>query len=145
MNKKNKGFTLVEVIIVIAILGILASISTVAVFKIRDNQEIVNKENIISSILTGAKVYNVEHMGTNEISVQDLIKGDYVDFDTTKYSDLVNLIVEKESCKTLSNNALKSYYFIEIYDTKSKKTTTYNDCGCEEQVSGKKANTICTN
>ena len=130
MNKRSKGFTLVEVICVIAILGILASISTVAVFKIRAKQEVKNRENVISSILTGAKVYNAEHMGATSISVQDLINGDYVDFDTTKYSDLVSKTVIKEIC----TNTLKSKYIID----------TYNDCGCEDQESDVKADTICS-
>lgn len=119
--KKNKGFTLVELLAVIIILGILVTFSTVAISKIKKKQDQKNYENVISSILTGAKAYNAEERIDGSISVLDLIKSGYVDFDRNEYSDLVTKTVEKEVC---DDNDLKVRYVLD----------SYNDCGCEEQV-----------
>lgn len=143
--KKNKGFTLIELLAVIVILGILLSISTIAVNSIRKKQEVQNKENVISSILTGAKEYNAKekialdkkdesNSSYGTIDVDVLIKGNYVDFDTNKYTDLYNNVVTKKQC---DDNKLKIQYSI-IIDGK-----TYNDCGCESQNSNHLSNEIC--
>lgn len=103
--KKSKGFTLIELLAVIVILGILLAISVVAVNNIRKKQEKENVQNIISSILTGAKKYVSEHpevifnlnvnTATEEseqlvkISIEELLDKNYVDFDRDKYKDLI--------------------------------------------------------
>lgn len=61
MMKNKKGFTLIELLAVIVILGILLSISITAVNKIRRKQNIENKLNIVSNIMTGAKSYIADH------------------------------------------------------------------------------------
>ncbi len=133
MNK-NKGFTLIELLAVVVILGVLLSLSVVAVNKIRKTQEEKNKENIISSILTGAKRYATTNgINNNEIAVSDLLENDYVDFDQNKYIDLKGKNVMIASC----DNNLKRKFTIEVGNT------TYNDCGCEEQESSSSSE-ICT-
>ncbi len=129
--KNKKGFTLIELLAVIVILGILLSISIVAVNKIRKNQEEENRKNVIKSILTGAKEYTSEHRNVlnrlpNEISVSVLKNGDgengsYIDFDEVKYSDLLDTKVSISTCGDKSGLKLK--YSIGNYD----------DCGCETQ------------
>ena len=61
MMKNKKGFTLIELLAVIVILGILLSISITAVNKIRRKQNVENKLNIVSNIMTGAKSYIADH------------------------------------------------------------------------------------
>lgn len=131
--KSKKGFTLIELLAVIVILGILISISTVAVNSLRKKQDEENKKNVISSILTGAKQYNADEripVGSS-VSVSELVSGNYVDFDQNKYPELVNSFVTKEQCCTNFDdsdcNPLKIKYSITV-DEK-----TYNDCGCETQ------------
>lgn len=131
--KKNKGFTLIELLAVIVILGILISITTISVNSLRKKQEEKNKENIISSILTGAKEYNAKNKIDDNVRVSVLKIGNYVDFDENKYSDLYNGVVIKEKC----NNPLKTKYSIKV------DNYSYNDCGCEEQGSQNQSSEIC--
>ena len=133
MKIKN-GFTLIELLAVIVILGILISISTVAVNSLRKKQDEENKKNVISSILTGAKQYNADEripVGSS-VSVSELVSGNYVDFDQNKYPELLqdsdgDVIVTKTQC---GDDSLKIKYSINV-DEK-----TYNDCGCETQGDG---------
>ncbi len=133
--KKSKGFTLIELLAVIVILGILLAISVVAVNNIRKKQEKENVQNIISSILTGAKKYVTENPNSsNGIQVSELLNGNYVDFDQAEYQDLAGLIVRYSGC----DNNLKRKFEITV------DGTTYNDCGCEEQVGGSASSELCT-
>lgn len=148
MKKRSHGFTLIELLAVIAILGILISITTVAVNTLRKKQEVKNKENVISSILTGAKEYNAKekisfdqkddnNKSYGTVNVKDLIDGNYVDFDANKYSDLYSLDVKKYQCK----NPFKIEYSIEVNEDGTN--VTYNDCGCEEQIGEAKSSELC--
>lgn len=134
---KNKGFTLIELLAVIVILGILLSITTISVNSLRKKQDEKNLQNVISSILTGAKEYNAKNriQVGGLVSVKNLKSGDYVDFDEDKYSNLLEKNVTKNQCE---ENPLKVKYSIEV------DGTTYNDCGCEEQKDGTTSNEICT-
>ena len=133
---KNKGFTLIELLAVIVILGILLSITTVSVNSLRKKQDEKNLQNVISSILTGAKEYNAKNriQVGGLVSVENLKSGDYVDFDEDKYSNLLKENVTKNQCE----NPLKVKYSIEV------DGTTYNDCGCEKQEDGAESSEICT-
>lgn len=135
MMKNKKGFTLIELLAVIVILGILLSISITAVNKIRRKQNVENKENVISGILTGAKSYVSDNTSildnfkksTNSISIKvSTFKDKYVDFDENKY-DFNNLSVNITRC---NNNDSKLEYSIKVEET------TYNDCGCDAQTFG---------
>ena len=136
---KNKGFTLIELLAVIVILGILLSITTVSVNSLKKKQDEKNLQNVISSILTGAKEYNAKNriQVNGSVSVKNLKSGDYVDFDEDKYSNLLkeDVKVTKNQCE---NNRLKVKYSIKV------DGTTYNDCGCDEQIDGKESKEICT-
>lgn len=134
---KNKGFTLIELLAVIVILGILLSITTISVNSLKKKQDEKNLQNVISSILTGAKEYNAKNriQVGGSVNVEELKSGDYVDFDEDKYSNLLEKKVTKNQCE---KNRLKVKYSIEV------DGTTYNDCGCEKQIDGKESKEICT-
>ena len=139
VKMKNKGFTLIELLAVIVILGILISITTVSVNSIKKKQDEKNLQNVISSILTGAKEYNAKNriQVGGSVNVEELKSGDYVDFDEDKYFNLLkeDVKVTKNQCE---KNRLKVKYSIEV------DGTTYNDCGCEKQIDGKESKEICT-
>ena len=135
---KNKGFTLIELLAVIVILGILLSITTISVNSLKKKQDEKNLQNVISSILTGAKEYNAKNriQVGGSVDVEELKSGDYVDFDEDKYFNLL-----KEDVKVTKNqcdNKLKVKYSIKV------DGTTYNDCGCDEQKDGAASKEICT-
>lgn len=134
---KNKGFTLIELLAVIVILGILLSITTISVNSLKKKQDEKNLQNVISSILTGAKEYNAKNriQVGGSVNVEELKSGDYVDFDEDKYSNLLEKKVTKNQCE---KNRLKVKYSIEV------DGTTYNDCGCEKQEDGAESSEICT-
>lgn len=140
--KKCKGFTLIELLAVVVILGIILSISTIAVNKISKNQKVQNGKNMISNIFTSAKAYVADNPNVLDsldddtpiltVGVSDLD----VDFNIKKYEDLLEKSVEISKCGNENNEKLK-------YSMKYKDTT-YNDCGCELQNSKKNPTDICT-
>lgn len=132
--KKQRGFTLVELLAVIVILGIIISLSTVAIAGIKEKQDKKNYENVISSILTGAKAYNVDNKISigSSISVETLLEKGYVDFDQKKYEKLINEIVTKNICD--DNDLKEEYIFSEEFTRDDESKYNYTDCGCEAQT-----------
>lgn len=122
--KKSKGFTLVELLAVIAILGILLSVSTVAVFNIRNAQDKKNRQNLIINILTKAKEYVADHPEVlEESSPEVLVSKLNVNFNKKQSDIYSNLIVVITKC-----DGYKFKYSIAV------GSDTYNDCGCESQT-----------
>lgn len=132
--KKNKGFTLIELLAVIVILGILLSISIVAVNNIRKKQDEKNYYNVLSSIFTGAKNYCSDHDCNTSVEVSKLLENEYVDFDTTRYNDLYSKNVTIVSCG--DDQGLKCQYRIDFDNKDNYNKSSYNDCGCAEQEAG---------
>lgn len=137
--KGKKGFTLIELLAVIVILGVLLSISVVAVNNLRKTQEEENKQNAIVGILTGAKKYAADKGVLNNslpinIEVDKLVKENYVDFDNNKDDFTGNVTIT--SCGDKSG--LKLLYYYEY------NGVIYNDCGCDTQVMEEDAAKLCS-
>lgn len=158
--KKNKGFTLIEVLAVLVILSLLITFSVVSVNKIKKKQEVANRINVIRSILTAARAYEADYPETNEkgsesnfnVYVSTLLEKGYVDFDQDKYSDLINYksagIPYKVFIKTNMNNDKREFVFntyIKILNKNGTKVSIQpTDCGLEtEQDSNAKGKKIC--
>ena len=141
MISKKNGFTLVELLAVIVIVGLLFSFSTIAITRIKKNQDVENAKNVISGILTAAKRYESDNQykdvdDTNVIPINTLISEGYTEYDKDKYSDLKDINVEVEKCVN-NNNKLK--YIIKDLGPKysgSNGSVNYSDCGCHEQSIG---------
>lgn len=166
--KKNKGFTLIELLAVIAILAVLLSISVVAVNKIMKKQNVENKLNVISSIMTGAKNYIADHpefwdssnVGDYEtgspnpsnlgngrwLKMSDIVE--YADFDKDKYPELYYENNQKTSeRKAFVRNCSNNLKYEVIYSYKEAGAEDYSyvltDCGCQEQASSDNSFKFC--
>lgn len=169
--KRSKGFTLIELMAVIVILGVLLSLTSVSVNKIRKKQDLENHLNVVSSIMSGAKGYIADHpefwdsteTADNEtgstnpysrrlgngrwIKLSDILP--YADFDIQKYPDLYYSDKTGENPKPRS--AFAKYcesnpnkYSIILYLYKGDNETYYlGDCGCEEQMESKNSLKFC--
>ena len=79
MNKnQDKGFTLVELLIVIVILGILATVTVFAVRGITDTGRQNACDTEYKTVQTAAEAYYAQNPGTVAPSVQALFDGNYL-------------------------------------------------------------------
>ena len=157
--KNKKGFSLVELLAVIVVLGIILSITTVSILNLKEKQDEENIKNTISSILTAAKEYNVEHRfgvgHSNGVEVSTLKNNGYVDFDEESkykgnkiYKDLLmkddTYKVYKETCANPGAEMKIKYVFSKSIET-SEGTKRYNDCGCmlNDEQNGSKSEKLC--
>lgn len=158
--KNKKGFTLVELLAVIVVLGIILSITTVSILNLKEKQDEENIKNTISSILTAAKEYNVSEnrfgVGySNGVEVSTLKNNGYVDFDEESkykgnkiYKDLLmkddTYKVYKDTCTNPGAEMKIKYVFSESIET-SEGTKRYNDCGCmlNDEQNGSKSEKLC--
>ena len=130
--RKKYGFTLVELLAVIVILGILISLSIVAIGNLNKTQKIENKRNTIISILSGARQYFAEKPNSPSVDVRTLKREGFVDFDENKTDYIsVNTIIkyndQETSDKRCSKDIKRALYIITV------DGRIYNDCGCSIQ------------
>ena len=128
MNKK--GFTLVEALAVIVILSLLVTLTSVSIINIKKKQDKKNDENVISSILTGARQYYADNKKVP--SVTELKNGDYVNFNKSKLKIQIEDNISIESCAEKM-----------MFKLKTKDGTIYTDCGCDVTQNGNETKNIC--
>lgn len=77
-NTPTKGFTLVEIMIVVVIIGLLAAMAIPAFQKVRETSQTKTIHNNLRLLASGADQYFLEH-GVVEVEVDALIgPGNYV-------------------------------------------------------------------
>lgn len=169
--KKNKGFTLIEVLAVLVILSLLITFSVVSVNKIKKKQEVTNRINVIRSILTAARAYEADYPEKNtwnftyceslpaencknifRVRVSNLIEKGYVSFDTKKYSDLLKIndgsdmtIIydEKDGKREFYFAGTETGYNIKLNPKKNERYII-SDCGFEtNQDTTEKGKALC--
>lgn len=144
--KKNKGFTLIEVLAVLVILSLLITFSVVSVNKIKKKQEVANKINVIRSILTAARAYEADNPNYNPtiertVPVNTLLDKGYVDFDQDKYNEYTNLSVTWWNELGTQKQEFQTNKKIYINDSTKLKVS---DCGLEtSQDTNDKGKLIC--
>src|SRR5579859_5630271 len=72
MNARNKGFTLVEIMIVVVIIGLLASMAIPAFQKVRTNSQDKAVLNNARQLSAAADQYFLEN-GVSSVTISDLI------------------------------------------------------------------------
>jgi type IV pilus assembly protein PilA len=72
MNTKNKGFTLVEIMIVVVIIGLLASMAIPAFQKVRTNSQDKAILNNARQLSAASDQYYLEN-GVSTVTISDLI------------------------------------------------------------------------
>jgi type IV pilus assembly protein PilA len=68
LNRSRKGFTLVEIMIVVVIIGLLAAMAVPAFQKVRRNSIRSSMDNDARQLASGAQQYYMEH-GTTEVGL----------------------------------------------------------------------------
>lgn len=140
--KKNKGFTLIEVLAVLVILSLLITFSVVSVNKIKKKQEVANRINVIRSILTAARAYEADYPNENEVEIQTLLDENYVDFDQDKYAEFTTTTVKWDSYD--SDKQKREFYVALKLLKKDSNTTSVSDCGLEtDQTTSENGKKLC--
>ena len=98
---RKKGFTLTELLAVIAILSLIAGLATVTILNVRDSVLNQSYENIVQLLETEAANY-AENTGVMTVTVEDLITEGYVlpDDETDIYNPVNN---ESLNCHLISS------------------------------------------
>lgn len=84
-NRKRKGFTLIEMVIVITIIGILSSIAVGKYSKVQENAKL-NADYATASNLATAAMLSIND-GNDNIDVDSLASGGYIEYVPTPKSD----------------------------------------------------------
>ena len=127
-NKNNKGFTLVELLVVIAIIGILAVVAVPALFKNIEKAKIAELEADISAIKSAALSYYSDTSGNlPDIGGIKLIKEDgKIKLDTKSISN-GNIEAVESFMKEVEGVSMPfgDLYWIEITGGTTSETSCY--------------------
>ena len=99
--KNNKGFSLVELLAVIAILGILFGIGIQAYSRYREKSKIEAYDTMAKSASQAAEEYKMEHPAVTEINFDTLFNGGYL-------SSITNPGDNSSSCVGTVNISVKT-------------------------------------
>jgi prepilin-type N-terminal cleavage/methylation domain-containing protein len=82
---RDRGFTLVELLIVIVILGVLSSVAVFAVRGISSRGEAAACQADVKTLETAIEVWRVRHPGTDTVSEDDLVQAGNLRSPSTRY------------------------------------------------------------
>lgn len=103
---KNKGFTLIELMIVITIVALLGTIITPRFLKVGDLSKVANVQGNLSTLRTSIEMYNVKTSSyPNLVGREDRL--DRVAGDGVKFSDIYGGSSVKETISWTDGNSIK--------------------------------------
>ena len=123
MFKKQKGFTLVELLAVIAILGLIITVASTAVINILDStNEKINEQNR-KTVIDGALTYALRELNT-EVCSEGFTPKSINDKDPHNKNCLTKITIEELKDKAYISNDTKHCNkdaFLLIYNSYSRK------------------------
>ena len=127
MNKKSRGFTLVEMLAVIAIISVITLVATITYNKVRKN--VINKQfDNLEALIETAGIKYAAKTGIRGFFVEELIKEGYLEPD-----DDDNQIYDPRNHESLNCHIVKVKIDENDKYTASLSTTEYrNDNGCDK-------------
>ncbi len=131
MKKKKKGFTLVEIIVTIALLGLIGSIIAVNVVGLSKKQEDKEIERVRSTLQAAAEGY-AENKGIEEGCVKDtvLIEGGWLKGNTLPQDKHYSVKIKKDGAeKKYTVHEGENCQGEQIRETQKKYTITYIEEG----------------
>ncbi|MEG2457692.1 MAG: type II secretion system protein [Bacilli bacterium] len=102
--KRRNGFTLVELLVVIAVIGLIAGISIPSVLKIKDSINEKALESRKNEILTASELYAQDYVEETgyiadiNITVDNLIVNEYIKADKDVSAEVCDVIKYKSGC-----------------------------------------------
>ena len=113
----NKGFTLVELLAVILIVGIIASIAAYSITGISKSVKAGHRKNVISRIEVAAEKYAYDKNET-QVFVIDLVKSGYLQSDDDNDNVFDPVDNSKLNCYAVKMNSQGNYYKATLEDSK---------------------------
>lgn len=76
--KNSKGFSLVEVLAVIVILGIFTTVAIIAYSRYKENAVKQSYETMAKDAASAAEEYFMDYINNDEVSIEDLVRYEYL-------------------------------------------------------------------
>jgi general secretion pathway protein G len=132
-SARQRGFTLIEIMVVVVIIGLLATVVTTQVFSKVDDARIAKAKQDIQTIETALDLYKLDNYTypTTEQGLEALIKKP-ADPNLTNYP-------EKGYLKTLRPDTWQEPYHYEYPGTRGGEYDLYS-LGADKRPGGEKAN-----
>ncbi len=83
MNQNKKGFTLVEIMIVVVIIGLLAAMAVPAFQRVRESSQVSAVENNLRQLSSAAAQYFMENPSQTTVVTANLADLGYLQYDTS--------------------------------------------------------------
>ena len=119
MNRKSKGFTLIELVTVIAILGVLAAMTVPKFFDLQTQAKIETENMIIGTIRAGLETYAANQIVTTGSKVYP------VSTTSTVLTDILNPVPEDWTYLPGTPGTINSGITSKTYDYTSAGGSTY--------------------
>ena len=75
-RKAKEGFTLIEILVVVAIIGMLGAVAVPAYMNYLADARITTTRSLIKNIEDACQMYNMKHGGKYPAQLSDLLEGD---------------------------------------------------------------------